>query len=71
LLSPRIIWLWENMLGPVIDQDRKITDGPTQYDHIEYLYHELKRRQQQLTARPQTSYARADNSQGLISMVCH
>lgn len=42
------------MLGPVIDQVRKITDGPTQYDYIEYLYHELKRRQQ-LTVRPQTS----------------
>jgi hypothetical protein len=46
LLSQRIIWLWENMIGPSMDYIRKITDDPKQYDSIEYLYHEMKRRHQ-------------------------
>jgi hypothetical protein len=44
LLSERIVWFWENLFAPNIDQIRKLTDDPTQYDHIEYLYHEMKRR---------------------------
>jgi hypothetical protein len=54
LLSQRIIWYWENMLGPIVDYVRKLTDDPTQYDSIEYLYHEMKHRQR-LTAKPHTS----------------
>lgn len=46
LLSQRIIWFWEQILGPNIEYVRKITDDPTQYDSIEYLYHEMKREQQ-------------------------
>ena len=51
LLSHRIIWFWENVLSPNIDQIRKLTNDPTQYDHIEYLYHEMRHRQR-LTTRP-------------------
>jgi hypothetical protein len=46
LLSQRIIWIWEHMIGPNIGYIRKITDDPTQYDHIEYLYNLMKQREQ-------------------------
>ena len=49
LFSQRIIWLWENKHQHLINDIRKLTDDPTQYDHIEYLYRELKKRQQQAT----------------------
>jgi hypothetical protein len=49
LLSARVVWYWEKALGPVIREIRKMTNDPTQADHIEYLYHELKRRQQATT----------------------
>jgi hypothetical protein len=54
LLSQRIIWYWENMLGSMVDYVREKTDDPTQYDSIEYLYHEMKHRQR-LTARPEVN----------------
>jgi hypothetical protein len=52
LLSQRVIWIWEQGLGPNVEIIRKEANDPTQYDHIEYLYHELKHRQR-LTARPE------------------
>jgi hypothetical protein len=51
LLSERIIWYWEKALEPVLEDIRKLANDPTQADHVEYLYHELKHRQR-LTARP-------------------
>jgi hypothetical protein len=51
LLANRIIWFWETHMEPTIDTTRTFTRDPTQYDHIEYLYHEMKHRQR-LTARP-------------------
>jgi hypothetical protein len=54
LLSQRIIWYWEHMMGPRIDYVRKAMDDPTQYDSIEYLYHEMKHRQR-LTTRPEVN----------------
>ena len=54
LLSGRMIWMWENMIGPNVDLIRKVTDDPTQYDSIEYLYHEMKHRQR-LTTRPEVN----------------
>ena len=53
LFSQRIIWYWENIAATTVEELRKFTDDPTQYDHIEYLYHEMKHRQR-LTARPHT-----------------
>jgi hypothetical protein len=54
LLSQRVIWYWENIAAPNVEKVRELTDDPTQYDHIEYLYHELKHRQR-LTTRPEIS----------------
>jgi hypothetical protein len=54
LLSQRIIWYWQHMMGPRIDYVRKAMDDPTQYDSIEYLYHEMKHRQR-LTTRPEVN----------------
>jgi hypothetical protein len=51
LFSQRIIWVWETLLQPKINDVRTSTNDPTQYDSIEYLYHEMKHRQR-LTARP-------------------
>ncbi|MHA2217669.1 MAG: DUF4760 domain-containing protein [Candidatus Hodarchaeales archaeon] len=47
LFSERIIWHWENIIGPLIHDIRKTTNDPTQYDHIEYLYNEMKQQIQQ------------------------
>jgi hypothetical protein len=41
LLSQRIIWIWEQGLGPNVEVIRKNADDPTQYDPVEYLYHAL------------------------------
>ena len=46
LLSQRIIWYWEQVLKPLVGGIRQITNDPTQWDHIEYLYNEVKQRQQ-------------------------
>jgi hypothetical protein len=54
LMSQRVIWYWENKASLVVDDLRTLTNDPTQYDHIEYLYHEMKHRQR-LTARPEIS----------------
>jgi hypothetical protein len=47
LLSQRIIWIWENLLGPFVAGVRKYTDEPTQYDSIEYLSTVMKQRAEQ------------------------
>jgi hypothetical protein len=44
LLSHRIIWYFENVLGPMLTDIREVTQDPTQYDHVEYLYHALTQR---------------------------
>jgi hypothetical protein len=49
LLSERVIWYWEQALEPIIGEIRKMTNDPTQADHVEYLYHEMKHRQQLIT----------------------
>lgn len=46
LLSQRIIWYWEQVLKPLVGGIRQTTNDPTQWDHIEYLYNEVKQRQQ-------------------------
>lgn len=46
LLSQRVIWIWEQGLGPQIDYIRKMANDPTQFDHVEFLYQQLKQRQQ-------------------------
>jgi len=48
LFSQRIIWHWERFNHAFIAA-RELTEDPTQYDSIEYLYNELKKRQQQAT----------------------
>jgi len=48
LFSRRIIWFWERM-ETMFTFVRKRLDDPTQYDSIERLYHELKKREQQAT----------------------
>jgi hypothetical protein len=53
LFSQRIIWHYDRYKS-VFKEARIMADDPTQYDHIEYLYHEMKHRQR-LTTRPQTS----------------
>jgi len=50
LVSERIIWYYKNVVGPMIDGIRKLTNDPTQWDHVEYLYHEMRHRQR-LTVR--------------------
>lgn len=54
LVSQRIIWYWEHVAGPMFEEIRQYTNDPTQWDHIEHLYHEMKHRQR-LTVQPQTS----------------
>jgi hypothetical protein len=51
LLSQRIIWIWEHGFGQNVDYIRKQANDPTQYDHVEYLYHTLKQRQQTAVIR--------------------
>jgi hypothetical protein len=43
LLSQRVIWYWEHMKPIMLEARRRLND-PTQYDHVEYLYNEMKRR---------------------------
>lgn len=45
LLANRIIWWWE-FFGPISEGARKIVNDPKLHDHIEYLYHIMKQRQQ-------------------------
>jgi hypothetical protein len=54
LLSQRVVWYWEHVVGPMVDEIRQFTNDSTQYDHVEYLYHEMKHRQR-LTTRPEVS----------------
>ena len=42
LFSQRIIWFWERNKDTFYEL-RIFTGDPTQYYHIEYLYHELKK----------------------------
>ena len=46
LFSQRIIWFWEYVLQSSIQELRKNMNDPTQFVHIEYLYHEMKKRLQ-------------------------
>jgi hypothetical protein len=48
LYSQRIIWYWEQH-KPILLEGRKITNDPTQYDSMEYLYNIMKQRVQQAT----------------------
>jgi hypothetical protein len=49
LFSQRIIWFWEYFFQKNIQHTRKLTNDPTQYDSIEYLYNLMKQRLQQTT----------------------
>jgi hypothetical protein len=46
LFSRRIIWFWERM-ETMFTHVRKRLNDPTQYDSLERLYHEMKKREQQ------------------------
>ena len=45
LFSQRIMWLWEEKATPNVDRARQLTNDPTQFDSIEYLYNLMKQRQ--------------------------
>jgi hypothetical protein len=49
LFSKRIIWFYEEK--GLIDATRQFSSDPTQWDSLVYLYHVMKQRQQQATAR--------------------
>ncbi len=49
LFSRRIIWYWEYHVEPLAEKYRQVLQDPTLYDELEYLYHEMKQRQQQAT----------------------
>ena len=53
LLSQRVVWCWEHIRSIAFDARKQLND-PTQYDHFEFLYHEMKHRQR-MTSRPQVS----------------
>ncbi|MHA2300757.1 MAG: DUF4760 domain-containing protein [Candidatus Thorarchaeota archaeon] len=48
LFAGRIIAIWEKIFpeGATLSSARKITKDPKMHDHFEYLYHEMKQRQQ-------------------------
>jgi len=46
LLANRVIWWWE-LYQPISEGARKVTGDPKLHNHAEYLYHEMKKRQQQ------------------------
>jgi hypothetical protein len=46
LFSRRITWFWERMETMFIYVRKRLND-PTQYDSLERLYHEMKKREQQ------------------------
>lgn len=56
LFSDRILWFWEDVVGPGMEDMRKAIDAQLapgyrpsakqMYDSIEYLYNEIKKRQQ-------------------------
>jgi len=43
LFSQRIIWFWEEK--SLLEETRQLTNDPTQYDSLEYLYNLMKQRQ--------------------------
>lgn len=47
LFSKRFTWIWENLIGPNLDYVRKLSDDPSKYNHMEYLYDLMKQREQQ------------------------
>ena len=49
LLSGRLIWLWDTFGIPTVERARQQLDDPTQFDSVEYLYNEMKKREQQQT----------------------
>jgi hypothetical protein len=51
LFSQRIVWHWERF-EKLFLRAREITGDYSQYDSMEYLYHEMKHRQR-LTTRPE------------------
>ena len=50
LFSSRLIWYWETQILPLRDVVRTYQHDSTLYDSIEYLYNELKQREQQATS---------------------
>jgi hypothetical protein len=46
LFANRIIWYWEEGFGPLGPYWRARINDPDLYDSMEYLYHEMKQRQQ-------------------------
>jgi hypothetical protein len=44
ILSQSVIWYWDH-IKPIAFEARRRLNDPTQYDHFEYLYHEMKHRQ--------------------------
>ena len=46
LLSRRIVWHWEHV-KPIALEARQHLNDPTQYDHFEFLYNEMKKRIEQ------------------------
>jgi hypothetical protein len=49
LFANRIIWYWEEGFGPLATYWRNRIKDPNLYDSMEYLYNEMKKRQQQAT----------------------
>ena len=47
LFAGRIKWFWEGLLGPQVQTRREILKDQRYYDSIEYLYKEIKKREQQ------------------------
>jgi len=47
LFADRIIWYWETQVEPLAAKVRTSFKDSKMYDSIEYLYHEMKKRQQQ------------------------
>ena len=50
LFAGRILWFWETF-GPICEIRRKQIGDPNMYDSIEYLYNELKQREQEISIK--------------------
>ena len=46
LFAQRIIWYCENFVNRYAQEFRELANDPTLYDSIEYLYNQMKQRQQ-------------------------
>jgi len=49
LFGPNVMMIWEQQVKPLLEEEEKRTGKPHVFPAVEYLYNEMKKREQKLT----------------------